>query len=722
MTAPEETRRPGEPRRETTMTRKYQGLTDNFFELLPQEAVRVSTFPTGEPFNAIWDFAGGADGRMYASLCGEGFESLSAQLYEFTYGRPELEFLFDLKREVMVSPRAIPPSKIHTCIRPTRDGKLIMATHMTARAPRHPGWLPDHYFSHQHEGFPGSDVLLLDPDSKDLRVLGRAVARDSVYGAAYDGRHNAYYMSTFLRGRLLRLDLDTREVSDLGQLGEYGSYCLPVDRRGNFYMSSRSGHLFHIDVDTQRIRDFARIGAEPEPDNPLWGGGIGGPGGGRRYLAHWTNGPDGRLYFVAHFSDLLYAVDPVTLKMETYPLGLDDPRRREIPQVLMGITFDARGVLWYLSARMCVDWPGGYLVHLRRADILRGGRPETAGLVGTPERALVAASETILDKNGIWHLADTNHSLDLPRIVSLDLNRLAGHSPTGRGPVSEDPLPYWIDTPYRAHFPGDFDQAIKPHAEFKQGYEKLGAWTAEEARTQIRAGQAWGFRVWEHVPWGEDPGVRAMVFEGEDDLLVWAGADGRHRFRLRDGALVEHDPAAGDCPAPAALPAAAREAEGLMPFRQGRQYKRRITACAPWNGGRLVAGTEDGLLARLGPAAGAVFALGGIGCHGPVHQLAANADGTRLYGVSGDPDDLGSVFVYDDGRGLRELGRTFLELPGQMAFCNTQPTTVACSPSGEGFAVGTAGRMGTVYGFRHPEVTAAGPIRTLDLPQVRWQA
>jgi hypothetical protein len=30
--------------------------------------------------------------------------------------------------------------------------------------------------------------------------------------------------------------------------------------------------------------------------------------------------------------------------------------------------------------------------------------------------------------------------------------------------------------------------------------------------------------------------------------------------------------------------------------------------------------------------------------------------------------------------------------------------------------------MGTVYGFRHPEVTAAGPIRTLDLPQVRWQA
>ena len=222
-------------------------------------------------------------------------------------------------------------------------------------------------------------------------------------------------------------------------------------------------------------------------------------------------------------------------------------------------------------------------------------------------------------------------------------------------------------------------------------------------------------------PGDQLPTVRALAFDGEGDVLVWAGADGRHRFRLRDGALVEHNPSAADCPASPAVPKAAREAEGLMPFRQGRQYKRRITACAPWNRARFVAGTQDGLLARIDPAAGAVFALGGIGCHGPVHQLAANADGTLLYGVAGDPDDLGSVFVYDEVRGLRELGRTFLELPGQMAFCNTQPTTVACSPSGEGFAVGTAGRMSTVYGFRHPEVTAAGPIRTLDLPQVRWE-
>ena len=265
---------------------KCASMPEGFFDLLPQEAVRYSKFPVNTKHNAIWDFNWGHDGKMYVALCGELGNALNAMLFEYDRKTGSLEFCFDAGRETMADPRMIPPSKIHTSITPIRDGKVLMTTHTTARSAAHQYWLFDQHYTHQWEGFPGSHVLVWDPATRQCSNLGIPVARESIYGACYDDRHHALWFSTYLRGHLCRLDLETRKVEDFGQITEFGSYKFVKDRLGNMLISTRSGTVFHINTDNYKITDLGVLAKETEK-NPNWRG--------HRILAHHADMPDGRI-------------------------------------------------------------------------------------------------------------------------------------------------------------------------------------------------------------------------------------------------------------------------------------------------------------------------------------------------------------------------------------------------------------------------------------------
>ena len=94
------------------------------------------------------------------------------------------------------------------------------------------------------------------------------------------------WFSTYLRGHLCRLDLETRKVEDFGQITEFGSYKFVKDRLGNMLISTRSGTVFHISVDDYKITDLGVLAREPEK-NPIWQG--------HRILAHHADMPDGRI-------------------------------------------------------------------------------------------------------------------------------------------------------------------------------------------------------------------------------------------------------------------------------------------------------------------------------------------------------------------------------------------------------------------------------------------
>ena len=131
----------------------------------------------------------------------------------------------------------------------------------------------------------------------------------------------------------------------------------------------------------------------------------------------------------------------------------------------------------------------------------------------------------------------------------------------------------------------------------------------------------------------------------------------------------------------------------------GRQYLAEPSAAVRMGDGSLLVGTKDGMLCRI--QGERVFALGMACFNGPIHQLATDREGRRVFGVAGHELDLGMIFEYDDERGLRWRGRNYVYTAGEpyMAL-SSEPVCCALSPDGEWLAVGVADRMSCVYLYR----------------------
>jgi hypothetical protein len=667
-------------------------MPEGYFELLPQEAVRYSKFPVNTKHNAIWDFNWGHDGKMYVALCGELGNALSAILFEYDRETGRMEFCFDTERETMADPRMIPPSKIHTSINPIRDGKVIMATHTTARSSVHKYWLFDQHYTHMWEGFPGAHVLVWDPATRQCSDLGIPVPRDSIYGACYDDRNNALWFSTYLRGHLCRLDLETRKVQDFGQITEYGSYKFVKDRLGNMLISTRSGTVFHISVDDYKITDLGVLARDPE-EHPLWRG--------HRILAHHADMPDGRIMLGLHWSQRLYAYDPETLQFERFGDYRPASFIQSAPWMMQkGLAFDSQGILW--QATLCpINEAVGFMAHLIRWDIMRGKEPEYVGLIGTPERVTACVSEMHIDSNDVLHIADSNHGDDMPGIIAVNTRYLqkkmteGSYSRSGR---VRDVTAYFPYSDGKDFYPLDnFDEASTPYIAFKKEIAEYEQFLKEQAELGVRCVQAFGIRLWHQFGRGSGSLVRNLEWTGRDTLIIQlpsgiystnAGSD----FQVLEKTEHTFDLAGEKNGIPEVLKNA------HPPARQGRQFKTRLSAWARWDKHSWIIGTDDGCIALYHEKKKSTYALGSVGVHGPVHQIAV-ANG-HAYGVSGDPNDLGNIFHYSDKTGLREIGRTVIAPDKDPIFSNTQPVRVAVSHDGEKVAVSVADSLGCVYIFK----------------------
>lgn len=131
-----------------------------------------------------------------------------------------------------------------------------MTTHTTAQSPVHPYWYPEPFYNHPFEGYPGSIILIYDPETGAVENRGIPVPHESIYGACYDQKRNSLYFTGYLRGHLYRYDLDTSYVRDYGQVTEFGSFRLHKAGDGNIYSASRSGNFYRINTDTQEIEEL----------------------------------------------------------------------------------------------------------------------------------------------------------------------------------------------------------------------------------------------------------------------------------------------------------------------------------------------------------------------------------------------------------------------------------------------------------------------------------
>lgn len=666
---------------------RYQDLPEGFFTPMPGRAVRHFPLPVTSAHNAIWDFADGGDGRYYFALCNEFSSSESVRFYAFDPQTHTYEMLFDGAAATLCPPRAIPHSKIHTSIHPMGDGRLIMTTHTTSPAPGHPYWMFDSYYAHPWEGFPGSHVLIYDPVTRDVRTLGCPVPHDSIYGAVFDPERRALFFNTFLRGHLYRLDLDTHRLTDFGKVTEWGSYRICRDRVGNIFTSSRSGHLFCVPAGGDTLEHLGSPHEGPDT-NALFDH--------HRAMNQVDTGPDGKLWASWGFSDRLYTIDPSTLKFDCVGNYLPEALRSVQPNLNCLLKFDHKGILW-LASMMPYGANASGTVQWIRWDVMNGHPPQWLGMLASSTRAIVNISESVLDsQRNVLYVADTNHSDDPPMIAAIDLDRLEALE--GSEELT-DPLPLLCLSDANEVFP---ELTTAPAAEeyrrlSKQYACEMVSYLESQADTKIVAEWSWVIRVWEHLPFDQGH-VHAVRWHGPTDLMVWCGPSDAPTacLRLHTSDMQVHSEPFKPAPIGATeLPPGFES----PPARRGRRFLNTPTATCPVQDGILV-GTADGMVS-LHRQGRSPTSYGCLNLVGPVHAMVADKSGRTVFGVAGDPQDLGLLFRWDADAGLVELGRTHLsslEAPG-CSSC-TQPRSLDLCPAGETLAIGCADRLGCVFLYR----------------------
>lgn len=645
------------------------------FRMMNQEAVKQAI--VNEPdHNACWDARIASDGTLYFSVCSEHTCHEYAKLYKYDFESNQVTQCFYTKDFLLKSDRYLRDSKFHTSIQEKPDGKWIMVTHSTDKSPCHPAWLPYSFVSNPWEGFPGGELMEYDPKTGKVELFGIPAPRESIYGAVYSPKDDAYYMLGWMRGHLYRFDCKTKKCRDLGQVSEYRSYRIVLGPDENIYWSTKSGFMMRYNVDTGKIEDLhARIPCDKSEKGKTMP---------FTYLGPCPIGPDGRLYMTGNNTDLLSALDVTTGKIEIIGklipaedlIDMDDQH-----SFVAGMDFDKDGVLWYstMSFRVMEDEHYKAPAAFFRWDFRNGKEPEFLGLFGTPERVQTYTCSLYIDKErDILYSASTNHSYGSPDIIAVDLAKYRKVM-YDFGPRCRDMLVYAPGYP-----------EFHPFAEHWQDIkEKIAAYAANFKPRAITP-----VRLWTHFSEGEitRSAVKRVTFLDNDTLEALCGNETEaYRVIVKGGKINSITPI--DRPEEK-VP---YDLEN-MPHYPGRQWKRRVTAECPWVDGTRLVGTEDGFLAKVFPD-GRVFSFGPAICQGPVRDLTSDPARGVAYGVGGDKEDIGNIFSFDETQGLKYLGYACCDVAtDEVGVCaNFNLSSCALSPDGKTLAVGADDRLSCLY-------------------------
>ncbi|MBE6930526.1 MAG: hypothetical protein E7463_09625 [Ruminococcaceae bacterium] len=624
----------------------FAALDPEDHRLVPQSGVKHCIFPDDDKHNAIWDYYVTTDGRHLFSACAEGDFAEGFILYEYFPESNEVKKVFAFDDTITHLPDAIKASKIHTALCSMPDGRVIFQSHTTAAAPGHPVWMPFAYRNHMWEGFQGSNIMIWDPKTGHVEDLGIPVPHESLYGGAYSARCNAYFSVTMMNGHVYRFDLDTRHVTDYGNLTESSCCCIKEGPDGHIYFASENGDFMRINTETLEYEDLGvrmTVDTRYKDFNNL-------------QMMYGLNGPDGKLYIGPRHNEFLQVYDPATNTLEVVGSVMpEDLKKYPHYGMIYGFDFDDDGVLWY--GLMTHPQPqSGYKgfeisFFLCSWDFLHGGEPINYGMMGSENRRVLVFSEAHV--TGKYFVgADTNHWCDPIAMYCVDLEKLKADYAAGiKGPLTKDAYHYTRYKNGANVYEGDLGTDAAPlYQQLEEERERTSQF-AEWANEAFFKGYEKGFvfKPWRAFGY-EDAAVREITVNADGSATVICGDKKFRKLVIKEGELLSVEELIDWTPK--AMP---EMLSGLrLPASAGRRWLANATAAVQWHDGRYLVGTEGGLVGLAGPKG--VYALGELGVFGPVHDICVTGDGRKAYGVAGAEKDLGMLFSYDDDEGLQQLG------------------------------------------------------------------
>ena len=657
-------------------------ISDKNLRLIPQSTVKYAAISEADRRNAIWDMFVTKGGRCFFSVCAELYVCESAGLYEYVYETNEIKRHFDLDNVLCYGKDAIVPSKIHTSLSEMNDGRLIMTTHTTAQSPRHPYWYPEPFYNHVFEGYQGSSILIYDYNTGALENRGIPVPHESIYGGAYDPKHNAYYFTGYLRGHLYRYDIDDGKLTDYGKVTEFASFRLfrsEID--GNIYSANRGGYFYRINTDTQKIEElgiFFKRDYEPYSTEK------------HVQLDYIVDGKDGNIYLKYIFGYNIYRYNIKENRLELVGDGRPDDLELATPNQHYGMTVDENGVLWYTLSSFTAqyDWTGAYLI---RWDVLNNKKPQNMGLVGNKERSISIMAEMHYHK-GIIYLTCGNHHFDVPAMFAVDAKKLEAldcdlNKESDETPYSYDILNYLHLTDPRSRYPygeAEFDRQFEKVKEFCRYSCEFGKFMAKNPM-EIPAKHVEAYPVWR----------KHGFFNSRVERVRYEGDTLYYEFGCKDKFLASGDGAVEPIEEFSPQKAIIHIEDELIPYAVGRRFRARVTATQEIYDGIILAGTEDGILFTV--KNGRSFCLGACpNTSGQVRDICYSAKTRTAYGIIGSDNDISIVFSFDEENGVKYLGRAHFNIESGLHL-NCVLSCIAVNSDGTHIAIASNEEMGAVY-------------------------
>ncbi|UVI27295.1 hypothetical protein [Paenibacillus spongiae] len=691
-------------------------MKSNLHAAIPEEVTRFTQLPNGQGHNAVWDFVLSPDNRFYISVCGENEKPLTALLYEYYPKTGEIRLIFDVAKVWIVDSQQMPPSKIHTSIDFLPDGRLIMATHNTAPAPGHKQWMYEQHYEDPWEGYPGSILMIVNPDTNEVQVRGIPVPRESMYGGMLGNDPRYYYFLGYMRGHFYRLDLETNEVKDYGKVSEFSSCRLVKDDKGRFYGSSYTGGIWRYDPERDEIEDLKTRFISPNGNKH------------RRQFIFALNTPRGSLLMIDNMDGEVIELHPETLEATRhgYIHLRDHPPLN--PCGIGGLAADENFVIYY-GLKMQDEYSP---IRLVRWDVLNGGEPENLGLVTPGGKDSQYICEMIFDRDGILHMVDVCGEFS-PYVLAVDVKRL---QPPGADAKTAQIRPYYepdyngVGSPAFMHIRAETTRTLPLHQHLDWKDTAVKHVRAMYGTVYSVAGKERIYLVESDYTSG-DPAASCVVYEAGapvscidvgDERVAALTTDGRIvlidlcsravgtaiavpadtelarlHFELDDGRLVASDregavylcdPSSGSFrsldhirleTSDAVLvkldanrvllsanydemriyDIAVMRAETLpirVPSIRGRAFNAAITGGAVLGDGTVVAGTYDGLLFTLTPDLRRTTVYGRLYSAGLLRNFTKVSQ-EEVFGVYGGERDAGHVFSFSRDRGFVDLGR-----------------------------------------------------------------
>lgn len=295
------------------------------------------TYNSGFPFaHDTYNGMGAAgDGRIYYVLCSERHDT-AGQMYVFDPSTDHIRHLGDLTEVSGENEmRAVSQGKSHVNLVES-DGRLYFATHtgyysiidgMEKMGIPPAGW----------SGYRGGHFLSYDIRSGGFEDLGLAPGGEGVLTMNMDTQHKRIYGLTWPTGRLIRFDVQSRQIKDLGSLfkggengtgAEYRTICrsLAVDPRdGSVYFSTGDGTIHRLRYETDSVESVT--GDDLRKDYF----GVYDPNSPGHMAYNWRqvfwNPSDNQIYGVHGNSGYLFRFDPEAERIEVLDRITSRPSR-----------------------------------------------------------------------------------------------------------------------------------------------------------------------------------------------------------------------------------------------------------------------------------------------------------------------------------------------------------------------------------------------------------